>query len=242
MVHTIIELKKVMQGRHNKCVCRECGRKKPGNYFISETLCKRCGAKRRSRPQNEIVPVAPGLNATNQVLKRLKKKAYSETPKTLRNHSADILSFFGVAGLSIAMFYAIIVFKDYQYSTIMVLTSTVIFFILIMRFQNYLDRPRDNKIQERVIQLAKYRQESIDEASRFYNSPEWSTLRNRVIREEGKQCNICYRIIKKPEDLTVDHIKPRSVFPELALQRENLRVVCRSCNSRKGARVLEVNH
>jgi 5-methylcytosine-specific restriction endonuclease McrA len=31
--------------------------------------------------------------------------------------------------------------------------------------------------------------------------------------------------------LTVDHIKPRSKYPALALVLSNLRVLCRRCNS-----------
>ena len=37
------------------------------------------------------------------------------------------------------------------------------------------------------------------------------------------------------DDVTVDHKKPRSKYPSLALKRDNLRVLCRVCNSRKGA-------
>lgn len=38
-------------------------------------------------------------------------------------------------------------------------------------------------------------------------------------------------------DLTVDHIIPTSEAPELAREVLNMRVLCRSCNSRRGNRV-----
>ena len=44
---------------------------------------------------------------------------------------------------------------------------------------------------------------------------------------------------RKDSDITVDHIKPRSKYPELALEIENLRVLCRSCNSKKGGKEFE---
>jgi 5-methylcytosine-specific restriction endonuclease McrA len=35
------------------------------------------------------------------------------------------------------------------------------------------------------------------------------------------------------ENIVVDHIKPRSRFPELALDPENVQVLCDSCNRGK---------
>ena len=37
-------------------------------------------------------------------------------------------------------------------------------------------------------------------------------------------------------DLHIDHIRPRSIFPELSLDPSNLRVLCRICNFKKAAR------
>jgi 5-methylcytosine-specific restriction endonuclease McrA len=34
--------------------------------------------------------------------------------------------------------------------------------------------------------------------------------------------------------LEVDHVKPRSKYPELALDLDNTQILCRACNSKKG--------
>lgn len=34
--------------------------------------------------------------------------------------------------------------------------------------------------------------------------------------------------------MNVDHIKPRKLFPELALDPDNLQVLCHECNHGKG--------
>ena len=79
----------------------------------------------------------------------------------------------------------------------------------------------------------------------FYKSTEWRKVRryflNSVIASEGKLiCNYCRRKV----DITwvhVDHIKPRSLFPELALEFSNLTVSCPPCNIRKSDRLIEKN-
>lgn len=57
--------------------------------------------------------------------------------------------------------------------------------------------------------------------------PQW--LRWKVLRRDGYKCVECFRTW----DLTVDHIIP--VSKGGATVYENLRAMCRPCNSRKGA-------
>lgn len=66
----------------------------------------------------------------------------------------------------------------------------------------------------------------------FYDSPQWHTLRYKALKLHGLKCQLC-----GAEDTTlhVDHIKPRSRFPELALRLDNLQVLCAPCNMGKGA-------
>jgi 5-methylcytosine-specific restriction endonuclease McrA len=82
------------------------------------------------------------------------------------------------------------------------------------------------------------------EYDKFYSSPEWVLLRKKFLKSQ-EQVNgrfICFycnvSISPNSSDLTIDHIKPRSKYPELAVDISNLRVACRRCNSSKGAKIL----
>ena len=71
-------------------------------------------------------------------------------------------------------------------------------------------------------------------ADRFLVSPEWRAMRERVFALHGRRCQKC----GSDDEIQVDHIKPRSKFPELALDIENLQVLCWPCNREKSARVV----
>lgn len=68
---------------------------------------------------------------------------------------------------------------------------------------------------------------------KFYSSPEWHRLRDKVINFYGTKCMKCGDDNGTPH---VDHIKPRSRFPHLELVFENMQVLCRYCNISKGNR------
>ena len=95
-------------------------------------------------------------------------------------------------------------------------------------------KERAERIKVKIVELAEERKRKIEESEQFYSSPEWNIIRKQVIKKEGRVCAECGHPIRKYSDITVDHIKPRSKYPELSLKTENLRVLCRSCNSRKG--------
>lgn len=61
----------------------------------------------------------------------------------------------------------------------------------------------------------------------FYDSKVWKELRYRVIRTYGRNCAACK---STQGQMHVDHIKPRSKYPELALDFSNLQVLCAVCN------------
>ena len=71
----------------------------------------------------------------------------------------------------------------------------------------------------------------------FFTSDEWRKLRVRVLEKYGCSCMMCgrspmqHRIV-----IHVDHIKPRSKYPELALEYSNLQLLCEDCNIGKGNR------
>jgi 5-methylcytosine-specific restriction endonuclease McrA len=64
----------------------------------------------------------------------------------------------------------------------------------------------------------------------FYRSKEWRALRYQVLKANGAKCQCCGRSAKDGAVMHVDHIKPRSKFPELELSLENLQVLCDCCN------------
>lgn len=66
----------------------------------------------------------------------------------------------------------------------------------------------------------------------FYDSREWQELRYKALKHYGIKCMVC---AASNCELHVDHIKPRSKFPELELQFSNLQILCRACNMGKGA-------
>jgi hypothetical protein len=68
----------------------------------------------------------------------------------------------------------------------------------------------------------------------FLLSKAWLRLRLSVLKQYGNKCQSCGQ---GPDDgikLNVDHIKPRRIFPELALDPTNLQVLCSQCNEGKG--------
>jgi 5-methylcytosine-specific restriction endonuclease McrA len=66
----------------------------------------------------------------------------------------------------------------------------------------------------------------------FYNSWEWKKLRYEAFLKHGRVCLCCGA--RPPEAvLHVDHIKPLKKYPELALDINNLQILCRSCNMGK---------
>lgn len=61
-------------------------------------------------------------------------------------------------------------------------------------------------------------------------SKEWKLLRRVIIDKYGAQCMKCGAV----DNITIDHIKPKSQYPELALDINNLQVLCWGCNKEKG--------
>lgn len=71
---------------------------------------------------------------------------------------------------------------------------------------------------------------------RFYRTPEWRRLRYDVLVKHGSRCMACGVTPAEGAIMNVDHIKPRKLFPHLALDMNNLQVLCAQCNEGKGNR------
>jgi len=68
----------------------------------------------------------------------------------------------------------------------------------------------------------------------FYSSREWLELRVRVLEKYECKCMMCGRSPKLHNIVIhVDHIKPRSKFPYLSLDFNNLQLLCAACNRGK---------
>lgn len=68
----------------------------------------------------------------------------------------------------------------------------------------------------------------------FYLTKEWKKLSQRI-RRERPTCEYCNPVVT-PATLT-DHVLPRRLFPELAMEEGNLKASCAKCHNKK--RVIE---
>lgn len=69
----------------------------------------------------------------------------------------------------------------------------------------------------------------------FFSSTEWKQLRYIALKNASGCCQCCGQPASMTVHLHVDHIKPRSRYPELELDINNLQVLCPDCNLGKAA-------
>jgi len=81
-------------------------------------------------------------------------------------------------------------------------------------------------------------QERIDfiQSDEFLRSFKWHEARFRILKKFKAECMLCR---DRTSRLHVDHILPRRTHPELALDLNNLQVLCESCNHGKGFKFTE---
>ena len=187
-------------------------------------------AKLGYNPSNPTVKLADNVVVTKEVERRLTQKADVSTPLSMLEKILIVISiviFNGVILISILA-------RPFSAWVFIFLIPVVIFTIIFTII-------RLKRVKSRTNQLALERKERLDETRQFYSSPEWNLIRKQIIKESGRVCSECKKYIRNNKDVTVDHIRPRSKYPELALDKQNLRVLCRSCNSRKGDRDSEIS-
>lgn len=68
----------------------------------------------------------------------------------------------------------------------------------------------------------------------FLTSYAWTTLRMQALKKYGAVCMCCGDSPANGAVMNVDHIKPRKHFPNLALDINNLQILCSMCNKGKG--------
>jgi hypothetical protein len=68
----------------------------------------------------------------------------------------------------------------------------------------------------------------------FLETNEWKELRYSILQRDGFRCTVCGRDVGDGVKLQVDHLKPRSLYPELEKDPGNLATKCADCNHGKG--------
>jgi len=71
-------------------------------------------------------------------------------------------------------------------------------------------------------------------SAKFLESFQWRRLRMEALIKYGRRCVCCGATPMNGAVMNVDHIKPRKLFPELALDINNLQILCSECNHGKG--------
>ena len=68
----------------------------------------------------------------------------------------------------------------------------------------------------------------------FLMTYEWRKVRMEALKKYGARCQCCGATPAHGAVMNVDHIKPRKLYPHLALDLNNLQVLCHDCNHGKG--------
>lgn len=90
-------------------------------------------------------------------------------------------------------------------------------------------RAKAEAIARRERKRAEHRDTSIRD---LYFTPQWRTLRRRVLREEP----ICRTRLCGQRSAVVDHVRPHRGDLTLFFDRTNLAGMCKQCHDRKTAR------
>lgn len=112
---------------------------------------------------------------------------------------------------------------------------------IVSRKQQKITAPIMTEIQKRseVINDYVHRKEVATFSSKFfYRTREWKELRLLALAAR-RVCCLCGNGPAQGKALHVDHIKPRSLWPELSLQLENLQILCQDCNLAKSNTITE---
>lgn len=71
----------------------------------------------------------------------------------------------------------------------------------------------------------------------FYHTDAWKAVRRQALERDHGVCQICLRAWRagsgrRPRNATiVHHLKPRSQYPDLSLELDNLESVCAICHN-----------
>lgn len=98
-------------------------------------------------------------------------------------------------------------------------------------------KPQTNnwhKIAKSIQESHRYQKTADVSSADFLQTYEWRKLRMEALKKYGPVCQCCGASKETGAVMNVDHIKPRKLFPQLALDINNLQVLCHECNHGKG--------
>ncbi len=102
--------------------------------------------------------------------------------------------------------------------------------------RSYLDKDKKARVVHYLPQrVPQSKTKLFVQTDEFLKSREWRELRYLALLNCKGTCQLCGAKRKDGIILHVDHIKPRSTHPALALKLDNLQVLCEDCNMGKGA-------
>ena len=113
--------------------------------------------------------------------------------------------------------------------------QTICFKCMAVHSEWYVKHVSDHFVQQQ--HEANYQRSMNNRNTNRYTKKKISqTLRMKVYERDGFKCVTC----SAQTNLSLDHIKPEVLGGEATL--ENLQTMCKSCNSRKGARYVEASN
>lgn len=71
-------------------------------------------------------------------------------------------------------------------------------------------------------------------STEFLSTYEWRKLRMKALIKYGPKCQCCGATPDDGAVMNVDHVKPRKLWPSLAMDINNLQILCHDCNHGKG--------
>lgn len=84
------------------------------------------------------------------------------------------------------------------------------------------------------------------ERRNFYNSVEWKQMHDYILNRDHHECLWCKADGKVTTDadavLEVDHIKELEFYPELRMDPNNLRTLCKDCHNKRHHRMNYSSH
>ena len=90
-------------------------------------------------------------------------------------------------------------------------------------------RPRTFRIKNKKPPVTNFVAED-----QFLTTFEWRKVRVEALKKYGPKCMCCGATPADGAVMNVDHIKPRKLWPSLALDVNNLQILCHDCNHGKG--------